>query len=65
MYHCLYQTLYTLLIYTACLTGNRGRSAFYHTFFRVYSPVSFAQKHDKAGRYIRHYLPSLAKMPDK
>ena len=38
-------------------------SAFFHTFFRVYSPVAFGQKSDKEGDYIRHYLPVLAKMP--
>jgi len=40
-------------------------SAFFHQYFRVYSPVSFAQKYDKAGAYVRHYLPVLARMPDK
>ncbi len=40
-------------------------SAFFHTFFRVYSPVSFGQKTDKDGAYVRHYLPVLAKMPKK
>jgi cryptochrome len=40
-------------------------SAFFHTFFRVYSPVSFGQKTDKEGAYVRHYLPVLAKMPKK
>lgn len=40
-------------------------SAFFHQYFRVYSPVSFAQKYDKSGAYIRRWVPALAKMPDK
>lgn len=40
-------------------------SAFFHTFFRVYSPVAFPQKTDKDGAYVRHFLPVLAKMPKK
>ncbi len=34
-------------------------SAFFHQFFRVYSPVSFGKKYDKNGDFIRHYLPVL------
>lgn len=40
-------------------------SAFFHQYFRVYSPVSFAVKYDRGGAYVRHYLPVLARMPDK
>ena len=40
-------------------------SQFYHQYFRVYSPVVFGQKYDKSGKYIRKYLPILAKMPDQ
>ncbi|MGH0144624.1 UNVERIFIED_CONTAM: hypothetical protein FKN15_005322 [Acipenser sinensis] len=29
-------------------------SAFFHQFFRVYSPVAFGKKTDKKGDYIRH-----------
>ena len=34
-------------------------SAFYHTFFRCYSPVAFPKKYDKSGAYVRRYLPVL------
>ncbi|KAI8802800.1 FAD binding domain of DNA photolyase-domain-containing protein [Cladochytrium replicatum] len=38
-------------------------SAYYHTYFRVYSPISFGKKYDKSGAYIRRYVPALAKFP--
>nr|CAD7394651.1 unnamed protein product [Timema cristinae] len=38
-------------------------SAFFHQFFRVYSPVAFGKKTDKFGDYIKKYLPVLRKMP--
>ena len=40
-------------------------SAFFHQYFRIYSPVSFAKKYDKSGAYVRKYLPQLKKFPDK
>lgn len=40
-------------------------SAFFHQFFRVYSPVAFGKKTDKRGEYIRKYVPELKKYPDK
>eukprot|EP01063_Lacrimia_lanifica_P020413 TRINITY_DN27724_c0_g1_i1.p1 TRINITY_DN27724_c0_g1~~TRINITY_DN27724_c0_g1_i1.p1 ORF type:complete len:549 (+),score=178.06 TRINITY_DN27724_c0_g1_i1:69-1715(+) len=40
-------------------------TAFFHQFFRCYSPVAFGQKYDKKGVYIRHYVPALKHMPDK
>lgn len=40
-------------------------SAFFHQFFRVYSPVAFGKKTDKSGDYIRKYIPELAKYPDQ
>lgn len=40
-------------------------SAFFHQFFRVYSPVAFGKKTDKSGNYIRKYIPELAKYPDQ
>lgn len=40
-------------------------SAFFHQYFRIYSPVSFAQKYDKHGAYVRRWIPALARMPDK
>merc|ERR1711953_865932 len=38
-------------------------SAFFHQYFRVYSPVAFGKKTDPLGNYIRKYLPILAKFP--
>ena len=38
-------------------------SAFFHQFFRVYSPIAFGKKTDKNGDYIRKYLPQLKKYP--
>ncbi|XP_071802259.1 cryptochrome-1-like isoform X1 [Asterias amurensis] len=38
-------------------------SAFFHQYFRVYSPIAFGKKTDKNGDYIRKYLPVLKKMP--
>ncbi|XP_067002290.2 cryptochrome-1 [Anabrus simplex] len=38
-------------------------SAFFHQFFRVYSPVAFGKKTDKFGDYIKKYIPVLRKMP--
>ncbi|KAM4652531.1 cryptochrome-1-like [Discoglossus pictus] len=38
-------------------------SAFFHQFFRVYSPVAFGKKTDKNGDYIKKYLPILKKFP--
>lgn len=40
-------------------------SAFFHQFFRVYSPVVFGKKTDKYGDYIKKYLPALKKFPDQ
>ncbi|XP_049950819.1 cryptochrome-1 [Schistocerca serialis cubense] len=38
-------------------------SAFFHQFFRVYSPVAFGKKTDKLGEYIKKYVPVLRKYP--
>ena len=40
-------------------------SAFFHQYFRVYSPIAFGKKTDKEGDYIRKYLPILKKFPSK
>ena len=34
-------------------------SAFFHQYFRVYSPIAFGKKTDKGGSYIKyvHYSP--------
>lgn len=39
-------------------------SGFFYQYFRCYSPVSFAKKNDPSGRYIRHFVPELAHLPD-
>ncbi|KAK3103392.1 hypothetical protein FSP39_018906 [Pinctada imbricata] len=38
-------------------------SAFFHQYFRVYSPVAFGKKTDKNGDFIRKYIPILKKFP--
>lgn len=40
-------------------------SAFFHQYYRVYSPISFPQKYDPNGEYVRHFLPVLKEMPSK
>ena len=38
-------------------------SAFFHQYWRVYSPVAFGQRTDPQGAYIRKWLPPLAHFP--
>nr|WP_297352554.1 deoxyribodipyrimidine photo-lyase [uncultured Caldimonas sp.] len=33
-------------------------------YFRIFNPVTQSQKFDPEGRFIRRYLPQLAKLPD-
>jgi hypothetical protein len=40
-------------------------SRFFYQYFRVYSPVTFGQKYDKNGNYIRHFVPALKDFPAK
>jgi cryptochrome len=40
-------------------------SAFFYQYFRCYSPVSFGQKSDPEGAFIRKWLPELRKMDRK
>ena len=40
-------------------------SAFFHQYFRCYSPIAFGKKTDKEGDYIRKYLSILKKFPAK
>ncbi|XP_063721635.1 cryptochrome-2-like [Symsagittifera roscoffensis] len=40
-------------------------SAFFHHYYRVYSPVAFGKKTDPTGAYIRKYLPQLEKFPNE
>lgn len=34
-------------------------------WFRIFNPVTQSEKFDPQGRFIRRYLPQLAKLPDK
>ena len=34
-------------------------------YFRIFNPVNQSEKFDPQGRFIRRYLPQLAKLPDK
>uniref|UniRef100_A0A336M3J7 CSON011543 protein n=1 Tax=Culicoides sonorensis TaxID=179676 RepID=A0A336M3J7_CULSO len=38
-------------------------SAFFHQYFRVYSPIAFGKKTDKEGKYIKKYVPELKNYP--
>jgi cryptochrome len=40
-------------------------SAFFHQYFRVYSPVAFPKRYDPSGRYVRRFLPQLRGLPDE
>ena len=34
-------------------------------YFRIFNPTSQSEKFDAGGKFIRRYLPALAKLPDK
>ncbi len=34
-------------------------------YFRIFNPVTQSQKFDRDGKFIRRYLPELARVPDK
>ena len=34
-------------------------------YFRVFNPVAQGEKFDPAGRYVRRFVPELARLPDK
>ncbi|GFX55557.1 cryptochrome-1 [Trichonephila clavipes] len=38
-------------------------SAFFHQYYRVYSPIAFGKKTDKYGDYIKKYIPILKRFP--
>ena len=40
-------------------------SAFFHQYFRCYSPIAFFKKTDPNGKFIKKHVPILAKFPDK
>lgn len=52
----------------ACNAGNwqwLSCTAFFSQYFRCYSPVSFGQKWDKKGDFIRRWVPELKKLDAK
>lgn len=57
--HVLYLQVFEELLLDADWSLNAGNwqwlsaSAFFHQFFRVYSPVAFGKKTDKNGDYIK------------
>lgn len=53
---------------TACNAGNwqwLSCAAFYAQFYRCYSPIAFPKKWDKAGAFVRRYVPELEKYGEK
>jgi len=34
-------------------------------YFRIFNPVTQSERFDPEGRFIRHYLPALARLPNK
>ena len=34
-------------------------------YFRIFNPVLQGEKFDPQGNYVRHYVPELAKLPDR
>ena len=38
-------------------------SAFFHQYYRVYSPIAFGKKTDKEGLFIKKYVPELRNYP--
>lgn len=38
-------------------------SAFFHQYYRVYSPIAFGKKTDPEGRFIKKYVPELKNFP--
>jgi deoxyribodipyrimidine photo-lyase len=34
-------------------------------YFRIFNPISQGRRHDPTGRFIRRWLPELAKLPDE
>lgn len=51
-----------------CNAGNwqwLSCTAFFSQYFRCYSPISFPQKWDKEGQFVRHWVPELKDVPAK
>ena len=52
----------------ACNIGNwqwLSCTAFYAQFYRCYSPIAFPKKWDKEGKFVKRWIPELAKVPGK
>lgn len=52
----------------ACNAGNwqwLSCTAFFAQYYRCYSPVSFPQKWDKEGDFVKHWVPELKGLPGK
>ncbi|KPM43511.1 Cryptochrome-1 [Neonectria ditissima] len=52
----------------ACNAGNwqwLSCTAFFSQYFRCYSPISFGQKWDRQGNFIRRWVPELKNMDAK
>ncbi len=70
-YQCAWMFFFFSSFYCPSSVGQNGNwqwlscSAFFHQYFRVYSPISFAQKSDPNGDYIRRWLPALRQLPAK
>lgn len=39
-------------------------SAFFHQYYRVYSPIAFGKKTDPEGKFIKKYVPELKNYPN-
>ncbi|ESZ98028.1 cryptochrome DASH [Sclerotinia borealis F-4128] len=47
---------------TACNVGNwqwLSCTAFYHMYYRMYSPIAFGKNWDPEGNFVRKYVPEL------
>ena len=42
-----------------------GSGADAQPFFRIFNPVRQAEKFDPAGAYVRHWVPEIARLPDR
>lgn len=52
----------------ACNAGNwqwLSCSAFFHQYFRCYSPIAFGRNWDKNGDFVRRWVPELKDFPAK
>ncbi|EED36207.1 deoxyribodipyrimidine photo-lyase [Luminiphilus syltensis NOR5-1B] len=42
-----------------------GSGADASPYFRIFNPIAQGEKFDKAGEYVRRYVPEIANLPDK